>query len=312
MNCPFHILIYRSRARSYRDLPIRLSELGGVYRYERSGVIHGTLRARGFTQDDSHTFCTREQLASELAMHLDFVMTWLHDFGFTELEADLSTRPDKYVGEIDQWDEAERYLAEALDKADQPYRLAEGEGAFYGPKIDVHVKDAIGRRWQMSTIQVDFTLPERFGIEYAGSENTSLRPAMIHCAKAGSIERFMGVLTEHHAGAFPIWLAPVQATIIPVADRHLDYADSVAGELHAAGLRAEVDRTDETVGEKIRRALTQKHPAVLVVGDKDIEARTAGYRRYGEERDTRGVSIADIVEELSAAAVPPSGLKVDS
>ena len=313
MNCPFHILIYRSRGRSYRDLPIRLSELGGVYRYERSGVVHGMLRARGFTQDDSHTFCRRDQLADELVMHLDFVLTWLRDFGFTDFEADLSTRdPDKAMGEVDQWDEATTLLREALDRSGLSYRVAEGEAAFYGPKIDVHIKDAIGRRWQMSTIQVDFNLPERFELEYAGSGNTAERPAMVHCAKAGSIERFMGVLTEHYAGAFPTWLAPVQATVIPVADRHLEYAESVGAELGAAGLRVEVDHSDETVGEKIRRALTQKHPAVLVVGDNDIEPRTAGFRRYGEERDTRGVSIAHIATELSAEARPPSGLEVGS
>jgi threonyl-tRNA synthetase len=305
MNCPFHIMIYRSRGRSYRELPLRLGELGGVYRYERSGVLHGLLRARGFTQDDSHTFCTRDQLADELALHLDFVLTWLKDFGFTEFEADLSTRPDKYVGDPAQWDQAESALAAALDRAGLEYRVAEGDGAFYGPKIDVHVKDAIGRRWQMSTIQVDFNLPERFGIEYAGPDNTAEVPAMIHCAKAGSIERFFGVLVEHYAGAFPTWLAPVQAMIVPVADRHLDYADSVADTLAEAGLRAEVDRSGETVGEKIRRAITAKTPAVLVVGDRDVDAGTAGFRRYGADEERRGVSVDEIVAELSAEALPP-------
>jgi threonyl-tRNA synthetase len=237
-------------------------------------------------------------------------MTWLADFGFTEMEADLSTRPEKYVGEIAQWDTAERALADALDRVGQPYRLAEGEGAFYGPKIDIHVKDAIGRRWQMSTIQVDFNLPQRFDIEYAGSSNSAERPVMIHCAKAGSIERFMGVLTEHYAGAFPTWLAPVQATVIPVADRHIEYAESVAAELEASGLRVEVDRTDETVGEKIRRALTHKHPAVLVVGDKDIEARSAGYRRYGQDQERRGMAVSEIAAELAAEALPPSSARV--
>ncbi len=306
MNCPFHVLIYKGRGRSYRDLPLRLSELGGVYRYERSGVIHGTLRARGFTQDDSHVFCTPEQLDSELAMHLEFVLTWLRDFGFTEFEADLSTRPDKSVGRIDLWDKAEKSLAQALDQAGIDYQVADGEGAFYGPKIDVHVKDAIGRRWQMSTIQVDFSLPERFDIEYTAAGNVSERPVMIHCAKAGSIERFMGVLTEHYAGAFPLWLAPVQATIVPVADRHLDYADSVLERLRTAGLRGEVDRTDESVGEKIRRAITHKHPLVLVVGDRDVEAGTAGVRRYGEDSERRGVLVEALIDELSAEATPPT------
>ena len=305
MNCPFHIMIYRSRGRSYRELPLRLGELGGVYRYERSGVLHGLLRARGFTQDDSHTFCTREQIGDELAMHLDFVLTWLRDFGFTEFEADLSTRPEKYVGEPEQWKEAEAALADSLVRAGLDFRVAEGDGAFYGPKIDVHVKDAIGRRWQMSTIQVDFNLPNRFDIEYAGPDNTAERPVMIHCAKAGSIERFFGVLVEHYAGAFPTWLAPVQAMVVPVADRHHDYAESVSKQLTTSGLRVEVDFSGETVGEKIRRALVAKTPAVLVVGDRDVEADTAGFRRYGAEEERRGVAIAEIVAEMTAEAQPP-------
>ncbi|MEX2655409.1 MAG: threonine--tRNA ligase [Acidimicrobiia bacterium] len=307
MNCPFHVLIYRSRSRSYRELPLRLAELGGVYRYERSGVIHGLLRARGFTQDDSHTFCTREQVASELKMHLAFVLEWLGAFGFTEFEADLSTRPEKYVGDLELWEVAERKLAEALDETGLAYHVADGEGAFYGPKIDVHVKDAIGRRWQMSTIQVDFSLPERFDIAYAGAENAAERPVMIHCAKAGSIERFFGVLTEHYAGAFPTWLAPVQAVIVPVADRHLDYAYDVKRQMAQRGLRVEVDETDETVGEKVRRAITQKTPAVLVVGDRDVDAGTAGLRRYGDDDERRGVSVSDIIIELAGEAEPPSG-----
>lgn len=305
MNCPFHVLIYKSKARSYRDLPLRLSELGGVYRYERSGVIHGTLRARGFTQDDSHTFCTPEQLASELSLHLEFVLTWLKDFGFTEFEADLSTRPDKWVGEVSQWEQAEKALAESLEGGGIEYRVAAGEGAFYGPKIDVHVKDAIGRRWQTSTIQVDFSLPARFEIEYTASGNQAERPVMIHCAKAGSIERFMGVLIEHYAGVFPVWLAPVQATLIPVADRHLDAVDALAVKMRRSGLRVEVDRSDESVGEKIRRAIISKHPAVVVVGDKDLEAATVGVRRYGEEREQRGVPIGDLISQLVLEARPP-------
>jgi threonyl-tRNA synthetase len=305
MNCPFHILIYKSRGRSYRELPIRLSELGGVYRLERSGVVHGILRARGFTQDDSHTFCRRDQLDSELAMHLEFVLTWLKDFGFTDFEAELSTQPEKAVGGQELWEVAEAALQQSLENAGVAYRVAHGEGAFYGPKIDVHVKDAIGRRWQVSTIQMDFNLPERFELEYATPENLPARPVMIHCAKAGSIERFLGVMTEHYAGAFPLWLAPVQVTVIPVADRHDEYADSVARELRGAGLRVEVDRGDDTVGEKIRRALSAKHPVLCVVGDTDVEARTVGLRRYGEEREHRGVPLADVIEEVQREAVPP-------
>jgi threonyl-tRNA synthetase len=305
MNCPFHVTIYKSRSRSYRELPLRLGELGGVYRYERSGVIHGLLRARGFTQDDSHTFCTPDQLADELAMHLDFVLAWLKDFGFDEVELDLSTRPDKSVGTDEGWEHAEAALAAAMERSGLEFRIAEGDGAFYGPKIDVHVKDAIGRRWQMSTIQVDFALPERFDIHYAASDNAPHRPVMIHCAKAGSIERFVGILVEHYAGAFPTWLAPVQGVIIPVADRHIEYADDVASQMRAAGLRIEVDRSGETVGEKIRRAITTKTPAVMVVGDRDVEGGTAGLRRYGDDDERRGVGVNEIISEIISEATPP-------
>lgn len=308
MNCPFHVLIYRSRGRSYRDLPIRLSELGGVYRYERSGVIHGALRARGFTQDDSHTFCTRQQLPAELDMHLLFVLSWLRDFGFSEFEADLSTRPDKYVGDPRLWEVAEDALLQSLQKGGVSHRVAEGEGAFYGPKIDVHVRDAIGRRWQMSTIQVDFALPENFGLEYADSDNVFRRPVMIHSAKAGSLERFFGVLVEHYAGAFPLWLAPVQVTINPVADRHIDYARRVAKSLESAGLRVRVDASSDRLGEKIRRAMTAKHPVVMVVGDQDVRDDTVGVRRFGQPRERRAVPLAEIVESLGEEARPPGGL----
>lgn len=307
MNCPFHVLIYKSQGRSYRDLPMRLGELGAVYRYEMSGVVHGLLRARGFTQDDSHTFCTEDQLAEELHLHLDFVLKWLKDFGFTDFEADLSTKPDeKYVGEDSRWEVSERHLREALDVVGVPYRIAEGEGAFYGPKIDMHVRDAIGRRWQCSTIQLDFNLPERFGLEYTAAGNVAERPYMIHCAKAGSLERFIGILVEHYAGAFPMWLAPVQVTIVPVADRHEEYADTVAKRLEDAGLRAEVDLSTETVGDKIRRALTHKHPAVVVVGDDDVANSTVGLRLYGEESDTRGVPLVEATNKLVEMARPPS------
>jgi threonyl-tRNA synthetase len=305
MNCPFHVLVFKSRSRSYRELPLRLFELGTVYRYERSGVVHGLLRARGFTQDDSHIFCTRSQLGDELQNLLDFTLMVIRDFGFTEFEAELSTRPDKYVGEVDLWDQATEALAEALKRAGLDYAVAEGEGAFYGPKIDVHVKDAIGRKWQLSTIQVDFSLPERFDVEYASTDNTRERPVMVHRALLGSIERFFGILVEHYAGAFPMWLAPVQATIVPVADRHLEYAGEIAAMLREAGLRVDVDETNETVGEKIRRALTDKHPAVLVVGDRDVENRTVGLRHYGEESEQRGLEIATAVAALAETARPP-------
>ena len=306
MNCPFHVLIYRSSARSYRELPMRLSELGAVYRYERSGVVHGLLRARGFTQDDSHTFCTRGQVPSELVLHLDFVLQLLRDFGFEEFEAELATRPeDKWVGDLDLWELAELALAEALVKVGVPHTVAEGEGAFYGPKIDVHVRDAIGRRWQMSTIQVDFSLPERFALEYVTREDTRERPVMIHSAKFGSVERFLGVLIEHYAGALPMWLSPVQAVVIPVADRHEPYATRVAGSLTDLGMRVERETGPGKLGEKVRRAITRKTPAVLVVGDDDVAATTVGLRLRGAKRDRRGVPLSKALEELSSAARPP-------
>ncbi len=305
MNCPFHILIFGSRGRSYRELPLRLFELGTVYRYERSGVVHGLLRARGFTQDDSHIFAMESQIGEELQGLLDFTLMVLRDFGFEEFEADLSTRPDKFVGDPDLWDKAEAALAKALDVAGLPYEVAEGEGAFYGPKIDVHVRDAIGRRWQLSTLQVDFAQPVNFDLVYATDENTRERPVMIHRALMGSIERFVGILVEHHAGAFPGWLSPVQATIVPVADRHNDYARSLQAEMVVAGLRVEVDDHDDTVGEKIRRAITHKNPAVIVVGDKDVESRTLGLRLRGEEHERRGVPVAEAIGELAELCRPP-------
>jgi threonyl-tRNA synthetase len=305
MNCPGHILIYRSRSRSYRELPMRLFELGTVYRYERSGVLHGLLRARGFTQDDSHIFTTEDDLPDELQRLLDFVLMVLRDFGFSEFEADLSTRPDKFVGDPAMWEKAEAYLASALEKAELSYEIAPGEGAFYGPKIDIHVKDAIGRRWQLSTIQVDFGQPENFELEYATTDNTKARPVMVHRALFGSVERFVGILVEHYAGAFPAWLAPVQATIVPVADRHAEYAREVGRRLTELGVRVEVDAADETVGDKIRRAMTHKHPAVVVVGDADVEANTVGLRLRGEEHETRGVALDDLATRLVELTAPP-------
>jgi threonyl-tRNA synthetase len=306
MNCPFHILIYKSRGRSYRELPLRLFELGTVYRYERSGVVHGLLRARGFTQDDSHIFTTFEQMPNELQSLLDFVLMVLRDFGFNEFEADLSTRdPEKSIGSEELWAVAEASLAKALETAELPYQVAHGEGSFYGPKIDIHVKDAIGRRWQLSTIQLDFAQPENFGLTYTSTGNVRERPVMIHRALLGSIERFVAVLVEHYAGAFPAWLAPVQATIVPVADRHQDYAFNVAAELKDAGVRVEVDAADETVGEKIRRAITQKHPAVLVVGDRDVEDHTVGLRLREDEGEQRGVPLETAVTTLAERSAPP-------
>ncbi|NNL68833.1 MAG: threonine--tRNA ligase [Acidimicrobiia bacterium] len=305
MNCPFHILVYQSSARSYRELPMRLYELGTVYRYERSGVLHGLMRIRGFTQDDSHIFCTEEQLADELQNLLDFTLMVLRDFGFTEFEADLSTRPEKAIGDPELWDRATEALRASLEVAGLPYEVAEGEGAFYGPKIDVHLRDAIGRRWQLSTIQVDFAQPINFELEYNSSGNQRERPVMIHRALMGSIERFVGILVEHYVGAFPGWLAPIEAAVLPVADRHNDYARDVAARLGEAGLRAEVDDHDDTLGEKVRRAVTGKTPAVLVVGDDDVAGGTVGLRLRDDDGEQRGVGLDDAVARLVELCAPP-------
>ncbi len=305
MNCPGHILVYRSAGRSYRELPLRLFELGTVYRYERSGVLHGLLRIRGFTQDDAHIFTTEDMLADELSGLLEFVLGVLRDFGFEEFEADLSTRPDKYVGDLESWKRAEEYLAASLDEAGLTYQLAPGEGAFYGPKIDVHVKDAIGRRWQISTIQVDFAQPDNFELEYTTSQNTKARPVMVHRALLGSIERFVGVLVEHYAGAFPTWLSPTQVTIVPVADRHNEYAEAVGDRFTSAGVRVEVNTADSTVGDKIRQAITRQHPAIVVVGDDDVANGTVGLRLRDDEGEERGIDAGVVLDRLVEMARPP-------
>jgi threonyl-tRNA synthetase len=297
MNCPMHILIYASRGRSYRELPLRLFEFGTVYRYEKSGVVHGLTRARGFTQDDAHIFCRPDQLESELASLLDFVVGLLRDFGLTEFEAELSTRPEKFVGEPAEWERAEAALKHALDVSGLPYVIAEGEGAFYAPKIDVHVRDAIGRRWQLSTLQVDFQEPGRFGIEYQATDGTRQRPYMIHRALFGSIERFFGILLEHYAGALPPWLAPVQVTGIPISDDHIPYLEEVAARLRAAGVRVEVDTGDDRMQKKIRNAQRQKVPYMLLAGDQDVAAGAVSFRyRSGEQNN--GVPVTDAIAEI--------------
>jgi threonyl-tRNA synthetase len=300
MNCPMHVLIYTSRGRSYRELPLRLFEFGTVYRYEKSGVVHGLTRARGFTQDDSHIFCTPGQLAAELASLLDFVVGLLRDFGLTEFEAELSTRPEKYVGEPAEWVAAEAALKHALDASGLPYVVAEGEGAFYAPKIDVHVRDAIGRRWQLSTLQVDFQEPGRFGIEYQAADGSRQRPYMIHRALFGSIERFFGILVEHYAGAFPPWLAPVQVMGIPIADAHVPYLDDVAARLRERGIRVEVDDSADRMQKKIRNAQRQKVPYMLLAGDDDVAAGAVSFRyRSGEQKN--GVPVDEAVAEIVTA-----------
>jgi threonyl-tRNA synthetase len=300
MNCPFHVLIYDSGQRSYRDLPLRYFELGAVYRYELSGAIHGLMRSRGFTQDDAHIFCTREQVAGELASLLEFTLSVLRAFGFDDFQAKLSTRPiEKAVGDQELWDMATDGLREALSTAGLSYVVDEGGGAFYGPKIDVDVTDAIGRPWQLSTIQLDFNLPERFGLEYVGSDGGRHRPVMIHRALMGSIERFFGVLLEHYAGAFPTWLAPEQVRVLPVAGEHQGYAESIVERLVADGFRASVDPADEPLGKRVRVGKVAKVPHVLVVGGDDVANGTVGENARGADSPERDLPLDDFVERLA-------------
>jgi threonyl-tRNA synthetase len=308
MNCPFHVLVYKSKTRSYRDLPIRMFELGTVYRHERSGVLHGLMRVRGLTQDDSHIFCRRDQLVDEIIGVMELTLDIHNTLGFGEPRIELSTKPGKAIGNEEMWAEATDALRSALDKWGKPYTVAEGEGAFYGPKIDFHFADAIGRYWQLTTIQVDFALPEAFDLQYAAGEDNKLEsPVMIHRAILGSVERVTGVLLEHYAGAFPTWLAPVQVVICPVADRHNEHVESVAEDMRARGIRVEVDNRREKIGHKIRDAKLQKVPYILVIGDRDIEGGSAGVNpRDGEEQ--RGVPLAEftekVLEEIRARAHP--------
>ena len=302
MNCPFHVAIFQSGQRSYRDLPSRLFELGTVYRYELSGVIHGLMRSRGFTQDDSHIFCTREQVPDELASLLDFTLSVLRAFGFEDFQAKLSTRPeDKAVGEEELWEMATDGLRAALESAGLDYVVDEGGGAFYGPKIDVDVTDAIGRPWQLSTIQLDFNLPERFELEYVGADGGRHRPVMIHRALMGSIERFFGVLLEHYAGAFPRWLAPEQVRVLPVADEHQAYAESVLDRLGDEGFRATLAAADESLGKRVRAGKVAKVPHVLVVGDDDRVNGTVGDNARGADAPERDLPLDEFVERLAAA-----------
>jgi threonyl-tRNA synthetase len=289
MNCPMHCLIYRDRQRSYRELPLRLFELGTVYRYERAGTLHGLLRIRGFTQDDSHIFCTQEQLADEISSLLGFVLSVLRRFGFDDFTYKLSTRnPGKSIGTDEMWDKATSALRTALEKLGVQYSIGEGDAAFYGPKIDIDVRDAIGRKWQLSTIQADFQLPERFGLEYVGADNQRHRPIMLHRALFGSVERFFGVLLEHYGGSFPTWLAPVQVRILPVTSAHEGHATSLVERLVNEGFRVDTAVADEQLGKRIRAAKMERIPYVLVVGDDDVASDTVGVNPRGGEvqRDT--------------------------
>jgi threonyl-tRNA synthetase len=283
MNCPFHLHIYNSHLRSYRELPMRLAEMGTVYRYERSGVLHGLLRVRGFTQDDAHHFCTAEQMPDEIDFVLDFCLHILRSFGFEDFKAYLGTKPHDAIGEDAQWRDAEAALKASLERSGLDYEIDEGGGAFYGPKIDLKVKDAIGREWQLSTNQFDFNLPERFDLKYIGEDGQQHRPYMVHRALMGSMERFFGILIEHYGGAFPVWLAPMQAIAIPIADRHMEFAADVIAKLKAAGIRATLDDRSERMNAKIRDAQKQKIPYMLVIGDKEVESNQVALRlRSGE------------------------------
>jgi threonyl-tRNA synthetase len=302
MNCPFHVLIFRSRTRSYRELPLRLFEFGSVYRYEKSGVVHGLTRVRGMTQDDAHIFTTKEQMGDELVSLLDFVLSLLSDYGLSDFYLELSTKPPgKAVGTDEEWEEATETLRRAAMTKDLELVLDEGGGAFYGPKISVQARDAIGRTWQMSTIQLDFQTPQRFDIWYVGADNERHRPIMIHRALFGSVERFFAVLVEHYAGAFPTWLAPVQVEVLPVADRHDDYAFRLADRFRAEGFRAEfTDGHAGALGKRIRQAKLVKVPYVLVVGDDDVEHGTVGVNARGSDQPERGVRVDDFIERLRA------------
>ena len=311
MNCPFHILVYRSRQRSYRELPMRLFEFGSVYRYEKSGVVHGLTRVRGMTQDDAHIFCTREQLADELSRALTFVLDLLGDFGLDDFWLELSTKPEeKAVGSDQDWDEATATLREVAEGRGLELSLDEGGGAFYGPKISVQARDAIGRNWQISTVQLDFQLPQRFGLDYTGADNAKHRPVMIHRALFGSVERFFGMLLEHYAGNLPTWLSPEQVRVLPVRDDHVEYALATTARFGSEGLRAQMVDASEPLGTRIRSAKLERIPYVLVVGDDDIAASTVGVNRRGDDRPQRGVpvdqAIASVRDDVAERRTSPS------
>ena len=304
MNCPAHALIYASRLHSYRELPLRLADFGRLHRFERSGVTHGLTRVRSFSQDDAHIFCTQDQIAQEVQGFIGMLMESYKAFGFDKPTVVLSLRPDKRIGSDDTWDRSEAALTDVLAESGLDYRPEPGEGAFYGPKIDFFVPDALGRDWQLGTIQLDFSLPERFDLEYVAEDGSHQRPVVLHRAMLGAIERFMGVLIEHYAGAFPLWLAPVQAVVIPIADRHVDYADDVASQLRNRGLRVEVDSRNERMNLKIREAQLRKVPYMLVVGDREADAATASVRSR-DKGNLGPTHVSTLVADLSAEAQVP-------
>ena len=308
MNCPFHIMYYKSSLRSYRDLPMRIGELGTVYRYERGGTLHGMLRVRGFTQDDAHIFCTPDQIESEINGVLDLTFQVLSAFGFEEFELNLSTRPEKAVGSDEQWELAENSLKNTLESRNLSYGIDDRGGAFYGPKIDLNITDAIGRSWQCTTVQFDFNLPERFGISYVGADGGSHRPYMVHRVIFGSLERFMAILIEHYGGAFPVWLAPIQVLIITIADRHSDYATSILDKLVGSNIRAQIDDRNERMNSKIREAQLQKIPYMFVVGDREIEVESVGVRSR-TEGDLGMMTVDEVLRKMKDEIEPVVGYK---
>ncbi len=314
MNCPMHILIYQSRARSYRELPLRLFEFGTVYRYERSGTLHGLARVRGLTQDDSHIFCAKDQLGSEVERLIRFVLALLSAFGLKDFEAEVATRPEKYIGSDEEWEIATAALVAALDNIGVAYKIAPGEGAFYAPKIDVHLTDAIGRRWQVSTLQVDLQEPQRFQLGYMSHDNSIDTPYMLHRALFGSVERFMAILIEHFAGALPTWLSPIQVVVLPVNEHATAYAYEVSKAIKTIGGRSSVEEAREPLGARIRRMKLEKTPYIIVVGDDDVESRTVGINRRGSNSPERGVALQAFLEELDVEVREPElvGFDYDS
>lgn len=302
MNCPFHVLTYTNRLRSYRELPIRWAELGTVYRYERSGTLHGLMRVRGFTQDDAHIFCLPDQVAPEILRVLDLTEKILSDFGFTKYEVYLSTRPEKSVGADDIWDLATKALMQALDTKGWNYTIDEGGGAFYGPKIDIKIQDAIDRQWQCSTIQVDFNLPERFDMEYVAADNSRQRPIMIHRAIFGSLERFFGILIENYAGDFPLWLAPIQIRLLPVSEEQHRYAESVMAQFKQWGYRVEIDQSKERLGKQIRTAELEKIPIVAVIGKREVETQVLGIRTR-QSSEQRQLTLPELHTRMQQAII---------
>ena len=300
MNCPFHIQIYKTKLRSYRDLPVRFGELGTVYRYERSGVLHGLLRVRGFTQDDAHLFCRPSQIEQEITKVLDLIVFILQSFGFHEYKIYLSTRPEKYVGSDEGWESATKALETALNNKSLDFEVDPGEGVFYGPKIDIKIKDSLNRYWQVSTVQVDFNLPEKFDISYVEEDGQRRQPIMLHRALMGSLERFFGCLIEHYAGAFPLWLAPVQVILLPITDKHTKYAEKIAQQIEESGIRVEKDLRNEKIGFKIREAQIQKIPYMIILGDKEVESSTLGVRRR-RSKETRNLNLKMFLDEVNEA-----------